>query len=166
MFGRVRREYNTASICPWPRLALYLQAVSLHHTKMLPAAQGLLTMLHPGSMSVLTYCWLHPWLPAALLCVCLVCRDGCTHVLALCSRPYTTGPAWGKYLSRTLHNAIKYWLLNPVSKPDSSNQHTPTLCTPMLHTSCTYGAPDCCALCRIAWHGSASRCITWIACRP
>jgi len=40
-------------------------------------------------------------------------RDGCTHVLALCSRPYTTGPAWGKYLSRALHNAIKYWLLNP-----------------------------------------------------
>jgi hypothetical protein len=49
-------------------------------------------------------------------CVLLLCcRDGCTHVLALCSRPYTTGPAWGKYLTRALHNAIKYWLLNPVS---------------------------------------------------
>lgn len=49
------------------------------------------------------------------LCVVLLprFRDGCTHVLALCSRPYTTGPAWGKYLSRALHNAIKYWLLNP-----------------------------------------------------
>jgi hypothetical protein len=43
------------------------------------------------------------------------CRDGCTHVLALCSRPYTTGPAWGRYLTRALHSAIKYWLLNPVS---------------------------------------------------
>lgn len=40
-------------------------------------------------------------------------RDGCTHVLALCSRPYTTGPAWGRYLTRALHSAIKYWLLNP-----------------------------------------------------
>lgn len=49
----------------------------------------------------------------------LCCRDGCTHVLALCSRPYTTGPAWGKYLTRALHNAIKYWLLNPVSVPHS-----------------------------------------------
>jgi predicted acylesterase/phospholipase RssA len=42
-------------------------------------------------------------------------KDGCTHVLALCSRPHSLGPAWGKYLSRTLHNAVKYWLLNPVS---------------------------------------------------
>lgn len=41
--------------------------------------------------------------------------DGCTHVLALCSRPHNLGPAWGKQLSRALHNAVKYWLLNPVS---------------------------------------------------
>jgi hypothetical protein len=47
--------------------------------------------------------------------MCAACRDGCTHVLALCSRPYTTGPAWGKYLTRALTSAIKYWLLNPVS---------------------------------------------------
>eukprot|EP00775_Hariotina_reticulata_P009223 gene9223-9388_t len=40
-------------------------------------------------------------------------KDGCTHVLALCSRPHSLGPAWGKYLTRTLHNAVKYWLLNP-----------------------------------------------------
>eukprot|EP00879_Flechtneria_rotunda_P017554 GHRR01018404.1.p1 GENE.GHRR01018404.1~~GHRR01018404.1.p1 ORF type:complete len:327 (+),score=120.06 GHRR01018404.1:680-1660(+) len=40
-------------------------------------------------------------------------RDGCTHVLALCSRPLSAGPAWGKYITRTLHNAIKYWVLSP-----------------------------------------------------
>lgn len=42
-------------------------------------------------------------------------RDGCTHVLALCSRPHKMGPAWGKYLTNALENTIKYWLLSPVS---------------------------------------------------
>jgi predicted patatin/cPLA2 family phospholipase len=42
-------------------------------------------------------------------------RDGCTHVLALCSRTHSAGPAWGKYLTNALSSAIKYMVLNPVS---------------------------------------------------
>lgn len=42
-------------------------------------------------------------------------RDGCTHVLALCSRPPDAGPAWGRVLRRAVHNAVKYTVLNPVS---------------------------------------------------
>lgn len=42
-------------------------------------------------------------------------RDGCTHVLALCSRTHSAGPAWGKYLTNVLSSAIKYMVLNPVS---------------------------------------------------
>jgi predicted patatin/cPLA2 family phospholipase len=41
-------------------------------------------------------------------------RDGCTHVLALCSRTHSAGPAWGKYLTNALSSAVKYMLLNPV----------------------------------------------------
>lgn len=41
-------------------------------------------------------------------------KDGCTHVLALCSRPHRMEPAWSKYISTALANGIKYWLLNPV----------------------------------------------------
>eukprot|EP00882_Tetradesmus_deserticola_P001738 GHRQ01001868.1.p1 GENE.GHRQ01001868.1~~GHRQ01001868.1.p1 ORF type:complete len:467 (+),score=178.06 GHRQ01001868.1:470-1870(+) len=40
-------------------------------------------------------------------------RDGCTHVLALCSRTHTGGPAWGKYVTSALSSAIKYMVLNP-----------------------------------------------------
>lgn len=40
-------------------------------------------------------------------------RDGCTHVLALCSRTHSAGPAWGKYLTHVLSSAIKYMVLNP-----------------------------------------------------
>jgi predicted acylesterase/phospholipase RssA len=40
-------------------------------------------------------------------------RDGCTHVLALCSRPHRMEPAWSRYISAVLTNGIKYWLLNP-----------------------------------------------------
>lgn len=42
-------------------------------------------------------------------------RDGCTHVLALCSRPGNVGHAWGKHLSRTVTNAVKMMVFNPVS---------------------------------------------------
>jgi predicted patatin/cPLA2 family phospholipase len=42
-------------------------------------------------------------------------RDGCTHVLALCSRPPDAGPAWGRVLRRAVANAVKYTVLNPVS---------------------------------------------------
>lgn len=45
-------------------------------------------------------------------------RDGCTHILALCSRPHKLEPAWSKYISTVLTNGIKYWLLNPVSTSD------------------------------------------------
>lgn len=41
-------------------------------------------------------------------------RDGCTHVLALCSRPHRMEPAWSKYINNVLYNGIKYWLMNPV----------------------------------------------------
>lgn len=53
-------------------------------------------------------------------------RDGCTHVLALCSRPHKMEPAWSKYISTVLTNGIKYWLLNPVSLDRA-------LCTISLH---------------------------------
>ena len=42
-------------------------------------------------------------------------RDGCTHVLALCSRAPDEGPAWGKLVKKVVHNAVKYTVLNPVS---------------------------------------------------
>ncbi|KIY97127.1 hypothetical protein MNEG_10833 [Monoraphidium neglectum] len=37
-------------------------------------------------------------------------RDGCTHVLALCSRPASSGPAWGKLLRRTLTATVKPYM--------------------------------------------------------
>ncbi|KAI8470618.1 MAG: hypothetical protein J3K34DRAFT_458747 [Monoraphidium minutum] len=40
-------------------------------------------------------------------------RDGCTHVLALCSRPPSSGPAWGKAAKRTLTAAVKHIMLSP-----------------------------------------------------
>ena len=46
-------------------------------------------------------------------------RDGCTHVLALCSRPPSSGPAWGKAVRRTLNAAIKYSLLSPAYMRDA-----------------------------------------------
>jgi hypothetical protein len=42
-------------------------------------------------------------------------RDGCTHVLALCSRPASSGPAWGRMVKRTLTATVKNLLLSPVS---------------------------------------------------
>jgi hypothetical protein len=41
-------------------------------------------------------------------------RDGCTHVLALCSRPADKGPAWGRLVKRTLVGAVKHFMLSPV----------------------------------------------------
>jgi hypothetical protein len=41
-------------------------------------------------------------------------RDGCTHVLALCSRPASDGPAWGKVLRKAAAAAVKRFMLNPV----------------------------------------------------
>lgn len=40
-------------------------------------------------------------------------RDGCTHVMALCSRPASSGPAWGKVVKRTLTGAVKHFVLSP-----------------------------------------------------
>jgi len=41
-------------------------------------------------------------------------RDGCTHVLALCSRPAGDEPAWGKAVRRTLAATVKRFMLSPV----------------------------------------------------
>lgn len=41
-------------------------------------------------------------------------RDGCTHVLVLCSRPPDVRSAWSNYLQRSLAVAIKRALLSPV----------------------------------------------------
>jgi hypothetical protein len=78
-------------------------------------------------------------------------RDGCSHVLALCSRPYSTGPAWGRYVSRALSNAVKYWLLNPVrcAALHARNRAQPAA-APQAGGACC--ACRCCCLCPSAPH--------------
>ncbi|KAI8477184.1 MAG: acyl transferase/acyl hydrolase/lysophospholipase [Monoraphidium minutum] len=46
-------------------------------------------------------------------------RDGCTHVLALCSRPPSSGPAWGKMVRRTLTATVKHIMFSPPYMKDA-----------------------------------------------